>query len=129
MKFGYVILYVPDVSAAVSFYEQAFGLTCRFVHESGEYAEMKTEATVLAFASERMAEGNGVTIRPNRLETYAPAVEVVFVTESVLEAFNRAVKSGAEAVKPPEEKPWGQSVSYVRDLNGVLVELCTPIAS
>jgi hypothetical protein len=29
-------------------------------------------------------------------------------------------------VSPPEKKPWGQTVSYVRDDDGVLVEICTP---
>jgi lactoylglutathione lyase len=24
-------------------------------------------------------------------------------------------------------KPWGQKVSYVRDLNGCLVEVCSPV--
>ena len=40
----------PDVAQAVAFYERAFGLTRRFVHESGTYAEMETGATALAFA-------------------------------------------------------------------------------
>jgi lactoylglutathione lyase len=33
--------------------------------------------------------------------------------------------SGATEVKPPETKPWGQIVVYVRDLNGFLVEICS----
>lgn len=27
----------------------------------------------------------------------------------------------------PFEKPWGQTVGYVRDINGVLIELCSPM--
>jgi len=30
-------------------------------------------------------------------------------------------------VQPPVAKPWGQVVSYVRDVNGFLVELCTAV--
>ena len=30
-----------------------------------------------------------------------------------------------EVIKLPEAKPWGQVVGYLRDLNGVIVELCT----
>jgi uncharacterized glyoxalase superfamily protein PhnB len=33
------------------------------------------------------------------------------------------VAAGAEPVSPPETKPWGQVVAYVRDANGVLVSL------
>src|SRR5215472_6973224 len=54
MKLGYVIIYVPDVAATVAFYERAFGVTRRFAHESGQYAEMETGATALAFAAEEL---------------------------------------------------------------------------
>ncbi len=45
MRLGYVIFYVRDVSETVQFYQKAFGLTCRFTHESGAYAEMETGQT------------------------------------------------------------------------------------
>lgn len=128
MQLGYVILYVPDVEAAVAFYEQAFGLKRRFVM-GGDYGEMETGATALAFAAEHMADGNGVTIRPARtIEVQAPAVEVAFVTDDPAAGYDKAIAAGAKAVKPATKKPWGQSVAYVRDLNGFLVELCTPLA-
>jgi len=66
MKLGYTIIYVADVVATVAFYEKAFGLARRFVHESNLYAEMETGSTTLGFAGEAMAEMNGVSIRPNR---------------------------------------------------------------
>mgnify|MGYP006317175061 FL=1 len=37
MKFGYTIVYVPDVAASLAFFESAFGLSRRFLHESGSY--------------------------------------------------------------------------------------------
>ncbi len=43
MKLGYVILHVPDVALAVAFYERAFGLVRRLIHDSGQYAEMERE--------------------------------------------------------------------------------------
>ena len=52
VRLGCAIIYVPDVTAAVEFYERAFGLARRFVHDSGEYAEMETGATALGFANE-----------------------------------------------------------------------------
>ena len=61
LRLGYVILHVPDVTAATAFYEAAFGLACRFVHPSG-YAEMETGATALAFASHALAEANGLPV-------------------------------------------------------------------
>ncbi len=35
--------------------------------------------------------------------------------------------AGATELAKPQLRPWGQSVSYVRCPDGVLVELCTPI--
>lgn len=37
MQLGYTILNVPDLPATFKFYESAFGLTTRFLHESGDY--------------------------------------------------------------------------------------------
>ena len=127
MQLGYVILYVPDVEAAVAFYERAFALTRRFV-AGGDYGEVETGATALAFAGEHMAEGGGGRIRPSRPDDPdAAAVEVAFVTDDPAAAFARAVAAGARPVQPPAVKPWGQTVAYVRDLNGFLVELCSPV--
>lgn len=42
MKFGYTIIYFANVEATVLFYESAFGIKRRFVHESNQYAEMDT---------------------------------------------------------------------------------------
>jgi uncharacterized glyoxalase superfamily protein PhnB len=48
------------------------------------------------------------------------------VTTHVQAAFDRAMEAGAEAVSPPQTKPWGQDVAYVRDPDGNLVELASP---
>jgi hypothetical protein len=37
------------------------------------------------------------------------------------------VAAGALPAAEPVRKPWGQTVAYVRDLDGFLVELCTPM--
>lgn len=126
-KLGDVILYVPDVARSVAFYEGAFGIARRFVHESGSYAELETGATALAFADETTTPNRGA-FRPNRPADQAAGAEVAFVMDDVRAAFDRAVKHGAVSVLEPTEKPWGQTVSYVRDLDGFLVELCSPVS-
>lgn len=127
MKLGYVILYVPDVAGAVTFYEKAFGLAHRFVHESGQYAEMETGATALAFASEEMVSTSCHGFRRNRPRDEAAGAEVAFVTADVPASYKRAVDAGAVPLVEPMTKPWGQVVSYVRDLNGFLVEVCSEV--
>ncbi len=128
MKFGYTILYVADVEATVTFYEQAFGLQRGMVTEGKEYGELVTGETKLAFAASVFAKtltpAPFVEASPN---SAAPPVEIGLVTGDVLAAFERAVAAGAAHLKSPEQKPWGQMVGYVRDNNGFLVELCSPM--
>ena len=128
MRFGWAIVYVPDVAEAVGFYERAFGLSRRFVHESGAFAEMETGETRLAFAADATA-GELVPggFRRNSLDDLPAGIEIALVTDDVAAAYDRAVAAGSVAVAPPARKPWGQTVSYVRDLNGVLVEIATEV--
>ena len=125
MRLGYAILYVADVPATVAFYEQAFGLTRRMVHE-GVYGEMETGATRLAFAARDFVRGL-IPLGFAESADVPPPVEIGLVTDDVPAAFAQALAAGARAVKPPETKPWGQVVGYVRDNNGFLVELCSPL--
>lgn len=127
MKLGYTILYVEDVTKTIDFYQRAFSLKLKFVHESNQYAEMETGETTLAFASEALAQSNGVSIRPNRGGEPAAGFEIALVTTAVAAAFEKAVRAGAKEIAPPMAKPWGQTVAYVTDLNGILVEICEPI--
>ena len=128
MHFGYTIVYVPDVKAAVSFYERAFGFKMRFNADDWDYAELETGDTTLAFAAEKMADMLGVSITPNRGNATAAAIELAFVTDEVQGAFNRATDAGAISITEPNQTPWGQTVSYVRDQNGVLIEICSPVS-
>lgn len=130
MRFGYTILYVRDVAASLDFYERAFDQKGRFVHESGQYAELETGATTLAFAAHELA-ALSVPGAFNGGESghRSPAFEICFVTDDVEAAFARAVDAGAIEASLPARKPWGQEVAYVRDLDGNLVELATPVVS
>jgi lactoylglutathione lyase len=129
MKFAYTIIYCNDVPATVAFYQKAFAQKLRFMHESQMYAELETGGTALAFAHHDMAHLNGIPVRPNlMLDASAAGIEVAFTTDNPQKAYETAVAAGAKGVKPPEKKPWGQMVAYVRDLNGCLVEICSPMA-
>jgi lactoylglutathione lyase len=126
MRFGYAIAYVQNVEATIAFWERAFGLERRMVVESGEYGELDTGATRLGFAAEWMATEFGVAMRPNRPEE-TPTFEFALVTDDVQAGFAKAVAAGATPMREPAEKPWGQVVGYVRDPNGILVEICSPL--
>ena len=128
MRLGYSILYVASVPATIAFYETAFGLEGGMVTPTGEYGEMNTGTTTLAFsANEFAATLTDVAVATAGPDRPAPPMELGLVTAEVEAAYDRAVAAGAVAVKPPARKPWGQLVAYVRDNNGFLVELCSPL--
>ena len=128
MKLGYTIVYVPDVVASLKFFNDAFGIATKFIHESNAYGELQTGETTLAFAAHELGDSHFPNGFVKASESTKPlGMEVAFVTDDVADAHARAVRTGARELCAPEEKPWGQTVSYVRCPDGTLVELCSPI--
>lgn len=125
MKFGYTILYVRDVPASLAFWREAFGIGTGFLHESGDYGELATGETTLAFSSIALMRSLGKTVADGPVER--PSFEVALVTGDVAGAMERAVRAGAKAIRTPEVMPWGQTIAYVRTPDGTLVELCTAV--
>ena len=41
--------------------------------------------------------------------------------------WKRAESAGAKVVQEARREPWGQTTAYVTDLNGFLVEICSPV--
>ena len=125
MKLGYTILYVADVRQSLAFYAAAFGLETRFLHESGDFGELETGGTALAFCSRALLQQLGKNPAPP--DVAAPCSEIALVTEDVGAAVARAVAAGARLLQAPEKMAWGQTVAYVADPDGFWVELCTPV--
>ena len=126
---GWVLLYVEDVEASLAFYERAFGLKRRFFHEEDgkAYGEMETGATRIGFASLAMAQeqvGQVIASDPGKPPL---GIELALATSDVPALYARALDAGAIPVSEPKTKPWGQTVAYVRDHAGHLVEICTPM--
>lgn len=125
MRFGYTILYVEDVPAAVSFYEKGLGLALKFIDPTASFAELDTGETSLALCSRRLLAELGKTVAapsPDR-----PVSEIAFVTDDPAAAVARAVAAGAVSKQAPEVMSWGQTTAYVADPDGFLIEFCTPM--
>ena len=128
MNFAYTIVYVADVAASLNFFERAFGLTRRFLHESGSYGELETGATTLSFATHATARANlGGDYAAADASALPLGIELGLVTDDVPAAVTRAVACGATLLTAPQTKRWGQGVAYVRCPDGSLVELCTAV--
>ncbi len=121
--FDYTVLVVEDLDRALAFYVDVLGLELN--HRSGPYAQLRTGATRLAFYQrDAMAETLGMELQP--CPENAPAFELGFFVANVDNAYAELVVSGARAVTPPCDRPWGQRTAYVRDPDGNLIELVEP---
>ena len=125
MIFRYAILYVADVTAALDFHEAAFGFRRLFLHEAGDYGELDTGTTKIAFSSRALMEELGKS--PGVADPKAPVFELAFETGDVPAALERALSAGAVLVQAAREEPWGQTTSYVSDPDGYLIEICSPV--
>ncbi|GAB3001135.1 VOC family protein [uncultured Cyclobacterium sp.] len=129
MKFGYTIFYVKDVQKTLGLYEKAFGFKIKFKTPENDYGELVSGETTLSFASQELGKANfGSNFQPESIKEKSFTMEIAFVTENISEDFNKAIAAGAVLYKGIEEKPWGQKVGYLKDHNGIIIEICTPIA-
>lgn len=123
MKLSYTILYVKNVQTSIDFYQVAFGLELKFKHESGDYAEMQTGETTLAFCCYDLAD------QVVRMSYQKPSFDRPIASQLTLEptdvksAFEQAKCAGARVLCEPEIKPWNFEVAILQDPDGHLIEL------
>ncbi|WP_270087490.1 VOC family protein [Sphingobacterium sp. SYP-B4668] len=128
IKFAYTILYVPDVTRSIQFYEQVFGFVRKFVTPEKDYAELDTGDTTIAFASHSLAQNNlSAGYRASNIADRPFGIELGIVTDQVEDLIDKVWEHNGTIVEQPTQKPWGQTVAYVRDVNGFLIEICSPM--
>lgn len=130
MKYAYTILYVENVAETIAFYEKAFGFSRKLLTPENDYGELISGETTIAFASIELGNANfkrGFEKISNSKKPFG--VELAFTTDDIEKDFQNAINSGATEFEPLTEKPWGQKVGYLRDNNGFLIEVCTPMKS
>jgi len=129
LRFGGTDIYIDgDVPAVLDFYRCAFGIATRFYDPNYDYGELVSGGPIIAFATHRTGE----LLMPGtyrRSERGQPScVELAFFADNVVAAFQKAIEAGAVALAAPKLMPWGQTVAYVRSVEGTLIGLCSPIA-
>ena len=116
----YVILIVENLDRTLQFYTQVMGLPLG--HRSGEYAQLDTGATRLAFYTRNaMAQTLDTPLEPPPLS--APGFEIGFKVNDVDAAYAELIEHGATPAAVPTTRFWGQRTAYVRDPDGHLIEL------
>lgn len=130
IQYAYTILYVKDVSKSIEFYERALGFEKKMLTPENDYGEVNSGATTLAFASIELGESN---IKNGFIESDTSnkpfGIELAFTTLDVEGTMKKAIDNGAILLEEAITKPWGQKVGYLKDVNGFLLEICTPIVA
>lgn len=127
-QFKYTILYVTDVVSTIEFYQKAFGLERGFITPECDYGEVITGNTTLSFANMELGNSNvksGFIASSSHTKPFG--IELAFVSENIEETWKQALDAGATILESIQTKVWGQQVGYLRDPNGFLLEICTPM--
>lgn len=128
IKFKYVILYVENVEKSMNFYRDTFNTEIKFITPEKDYGELITGDTTLSFASLDLANSNiKEGFLTSTTENKPFGIELGFVTDDVKYLVEKSVSNGAILYENIVEKPWGQKVAYIKDLDNYLVEICTEI--
>jgi lactoylglutathione lyase len=120
------VLYVEDVSRAVAFYESAVGFRHRFTDDRGVYAELDTGGSMLSITARRTTAEESCHRADSSLPGPPPPNDIAIEVDDVAGAVRRAVASGGLLVRNPETKYWGQTIGFVRDPDGHMIQFCTP---
>ena len=130
IQYAYTILYVKDVPKSIEFYKNALGFDQKMLTPENDYGEIMSGTTTIAFANFELGRSN---IKKGFIEsdiTKKPfGLELAFTTNNVEETMKKAIANGATLLESAVTKPWGQEVGYLKDLNGFILEICTPITT
>lgn len=109
MNFVSTRVITSDVARLIAFYEQITGIPAKTF--TPEFAEINTAGATLAIAGASTVPG---FVRPDEkiIEFLVDDVDAIEVADPVL---------------PPTTMPWGNRSTLVRDPDGTLVNLFTPV--
>lgn len=113
-----------DIKSLVAFYATVTGITPTWFTE--DFAELATPSGTLAIASTRTLALFGANIaRP----AANASVIVEFLVDDVDAHFVRLVGLGKTFEQSPTTMPWGNRSALLRDPDGTLVNLFTPVSA
>ncbi|MET4582466.1 catechol 2,3-dioxygenase-like lactoylglutathione lyase family enzyme [Conyzicola nivalis] len=124
----YANITVNDVDEAVAFYRDGLGLEVRNDVANGGFrwvtlgsADQPGVEIVLSEPHAGRSQSDGDAIQELVAKGMMPML--VFRTDDLDAAFERARQSGAEVLQEPIEQPWGPRDSAFRDPSGNMVRL------
>jgi catechol 2,3-dioxygenase-like lactoylglutathione lyase family enzyme len=125
MNFVSIRIITADVARLVAFYERVTGLAAAW--STPDFAELRTPGATLAIGSVRTV----AAAAPGAAEPAANrSVIVEFLVDDVDAAYRdlAGAESRPEFVNEPATMPWGNRSLLLRDPDGNLVNLFTPVS-
>ena len=129
MHLTHIRLLVSDFDACFRFYRDVMGLEAVWGEEGSGYADFKVgEGLALAlFERQAQAEAVGTDHLPSKA-TSQDRVSLVFGSDDLDADFQSLKGRGVQVVAEPADHPeWGIRVAYLRDPDGNLIEINSPI--
>ncbi len=122
MKLVSIRLIVQDIKEVVNFYEVVTGYQAEW--HAPVFAEIITPVAVIAI-------GSVETVALFKEDCARPACNqsaiLEFMVRDIDKEFMRLKEYGLEFVHPPKNMPWGNRTLQIRDPEGTLVSLFTPM--
>ncbi|MGZ8178656.1 VOC family protein [Williamsia sp. SKLECPSW1] len=124
MKFASVRIITADVDRLVGFYETLLGITAD--RPAPVFAELVTSAGTLAIGDVQTVAlfGEGSA---HPADNHSVIIE--FIVDDVDAEFERLSGHVDEVVQTPTTMPWGNRSLLIRDPDGNLVNLFTPVTA
>lgn len=122
----YIILYVSDFDQTYTFYKDVLQLSVKM--QQGTYVEFDTGQTTFAINTRDSVREEIGLIVPHETEKTA-TFEVAFTVEDVAQTIDILRAKGAQIIKEPVTKPWGQTVAYIADPDGHYIEICSEVGA
>lgn len=122
MQLAATRIITDDVDALVEFYERVTGITAARIHPM--FAEVRTRTGTLAIASSATAPllGEGA------VEAGANRSVVLDFQVADVDATASDLQDVVEPVQAPVDMPWGNRSLLVRDPDGNLINIFTPLS-
>ncbi|MFJ3957186.1 VOC family protein [Arthrobacter sp. NPDC090010] len=121
MRYAKSMFYVSNAKDVAEFFTAAFDLQAQVYGEG--YAEVATGDTKLAFGTLEAA-GNHLPDQPLAAAEADRITGVLsFVSDDVDAAYQKALGAGAESLREPADREWGQRAAFVRAPGGLVLEL------
>lgn len=123
MKLNQIKILVKDLAASLQFYRAVLGLET--LPTTGEYrVQLRAGETVLTLLERRaFDEALGIKAQVND----GGGVVLKFQVPDVQASYAALLSAGAQVVRSPRRTPWNTLSAFLRDPDGVLVELYRPL--